>query len=76
MNQHRPLRYILLASTLSFTLFTGCGSYSHEGKNIIGKDTLISVTPMFDISSEELQPTVTKLAPGHPAFGIKGYRVV
>jgi pimeloyl-ACP methyl ester carboxylesterase len=31
---------------------------------------------MFDISSKQLQPTVTALAPGHPAFGIKGYRVV
>jgi len=77
MNQKGSLRYLAIVSTLTipFVIF-GCGSYSHEGKNVVGKDTLISVTPMFDISSDQLRSTVNKLAPGYPAFGIKGYRVV
>ncbi len=76
MNQENPLGYLLIASSLSLALLGGCGSYSHEDENIIGKDTLISFKPMFDISSKQLQPKVSAIAPGHPAFGIKGYRVV
>ncbi len=65
---------LLLSSALSLVMI-GCG-YSNENQNIVGKSELISATPMFDISSQNMQTTVSKLAPGHPAFGIKGYRIL
>ena len=64
-----------LASTLLSITIIGCG-YDNDGKNVVDEDRLISVTPLFDINSSMMQTVVNQLAPGHPAFGIKGYRVV
>jgi len=70
------VKLTLTASGIAIMLLTGCGSIDNEGKNVVGADKLLNVTPLFDITSDQMQPTVTSLAPGKPAFGIKGYRVV
>ena len=71
----KRIKLSLVISTVAVALFTGCG-YDNEDENVVGADKLISVTPLFDIDSSLMQNTVTALAPGKPAFGIKGYRVV
>ena len=74
MNNIKKTSILLLAS-ISSLITTGCG-YDNEDKNIVGKSSLVSVTPLFDITAAQMQPTVTAIAPGQPAFGIKGYRIV
>ena len=71
----KKIKLSLAVSAVALALFTGCG-YDNEDENIVGADKLISVTELFDINSSTMQDTVTALAPGKPAFGIKGYRVV
>jgi hypothetical protein len=71
----KKIKLSLIASSVAIALFSGCG-YDNENKNVVGKDTFISATELFNVTSAQMQPTVTAMAPGQPAFGIKGYRVV
>jgi pimeloyl-ACP methyl ester carboxylesterase len=72
----KRMKFSLVASSIALMLLSGCGSIDNDGKNVVGADKLLSVTPLFDIPSSQMQPTVTAMAPGKPAFGMKGYRVV
>ncbi len=66
----------LLSISVTVTLMiSGCG-YDNENQNIMGKSELISAKRLFEVPASALQPTVTQLAPGRPAFGLKTYRVI
>lgn len=66
---------LLLTVSLTALLMSGCG-IDNTDKNIVGEKELVSMTPLFDINASTMQPTVSALKPGSPAFGIKGYRMV
>jgi pimeloyl-ACP methyl ester carboxylesterase len=67
--------HLWLSISLTTLLMSGCG-IDNTDENIVGEGKFIKVTPLFDINASTMQPTVTSIAPGQPAFGIKGYRVV
>ena len=66
---------LLFSISLTALLYSGCG-IDNTDKNIVGKTELISVTPLFELSAAQMQPTVTALKPGSPAFGVKGLKML
>ncbi len=68
-------REMLSISAAMIVVMSGCG-YDNENQNIMGKSEFISATKLFEVPGSALQPTVSQLAPGHPAFGLKSYRIL
>ena len=66
---------LLLSVSLTALLFTACG-IDNTNENVVGKAQLVSVTPIFEITSAQMQPTVSALKPGSPAFGVKGLKMI
>ncbi len=66
---------MLSISAAMIVVMSGCG-YDNENQNIMGKSEFISATKLFEVPGSALQPTVSQLAPGHPAFGLKSYRIL
>lgn len=65
---------LLLSVSLTALFVGGCG-IDNTDKNIVGRSSLVKVTPLFEISAANMQPTVSTLKPGSPAFGVKGVKL-
>lgn len=66
---------LLLSVSLTALLMSGCG-IDNTDDNVVGKAELVSVTPLFEMSSTQMQPVISMVKPGNPAFGIKVLKMV
>ena len=58
---------LLLSVSLTALLFIAFG-IDNLDDNILGKSQLASVTPIFEITSAQMRPTVTALKPASPTL--------
>ena len=68
----------ILFCSLILTLFTGCGGYDNEGKNVIAKDKLLAPPKLlFDFNSSVMQSLIRQIGiTDKAAFGIRGYKII
>lgn len=72
-------RYIVrmsVVSALLATLFTGCGDIDNTGDNIVGENSIVGITPLFDHNATVMQQVLASMGiTDRVAFGVKGYKI-
>ncbi|RUM66628.1 MAG: hypothetical protein DSZ05_04025 [Sulfurospirillum sp.] len=73
------VKLTLISGVVALTLFSGCGGYDNENKNVVGSNLILSqatLTPVVDVPKAVIQAGLdAQGSTQHALLGVKSYKI-